>query len=68
MKKLFYRTRIEDFAKMKNEILNKEFYQPPVVRRTEKLKCSCCNGTGMLEGESWADFKTCNFCSGKGTF
>ena len=39
-----------------------------VVGRSEQLKCDCCKGTGMVEGEHYDDLQSCNTCLGKGTF
>lgn len=34
----------------------------------EQLKCVCCKGTGIVEGEHYDDLYACANCLGKGTF
>ena len=37
-------------------------------KRSEQLKCLCCDGTGIVEGESYDDKQSCLTCSGRGHF
>jgi len=39
-----------------------------VVLQSEQLKCLCCDGTGIVEGESYDDKQSCLTCSGRGHF
>lgn len=39
-----------------------------VVGRSEQLKCDCCNGTGMVEGDYRDELESCLTCNGRGTF
>ena len=39
-----------------------------VVGQSEQLKCDCCNGTGMVEGDYRDEFESCLTCNGRGTF
>ena len=39
-----------------------------VVLQSEQLKCLCCDGTGIVEGESYGDKQSCLTCSGRGHF
>ena len=41
---------------------------PVVVGQSEQLKCDCCNGTGLVEGEHYDDIQGCLTCNGRGTF
>lgn len=41
---------------------------PDVVGRSEQLKCDCCDGTGLVEGEHYDDLQGCLTCNGRGTF
>jgi hypothetical protein len=39
-----------------------------VVEQSEQLKCDCCNGTGMVEGDYRDEVESCLTCNGRGTF
>ena len=39
-----------------------------VVGQSEQLKCDCCNGTGMVEGDYRDELESCLTCNGRGTF
>ena len=51
-----------------NEMLVKNCSIPVVVGRSEQLKCDCCNGTGMVEGDYRDELESCLTCNGRGTF
>lgn len=38
----------------------------PNEGQSERLKCDCCNGTGIVEGEHYDDLQSCNTCLGRG--
>lgn len=39
-----------------------------VVGQRKQLKCDCCNGTGMVEGDCIDELESCLTCNGKGSF
>ena len=72
MMKQAARQYIKDHADELPDFLTKGvvnlFAIPAVVGQSEQLKCDCCDGTGMVEGEHYDDLQSCNTCLGKGTF
>ena len=50
------------------DAVKKQLTIPDVVGRSEQLKCHCCDGTGIVEGESYDDKQSCLTCSGRGHF
>jgi len=54
---------------MKNKERKERFnVEVSKLKCNEQLKCDCCNGTGMVEGEHYDDLQACNTCLGRGTF
>lgn len=51
-----------------NEILDEVLTIPAVVGQSEQLKCDCCSGTGMVEGDYRDELESCLTCNGRGTF
>ena len=39
-----------------------------VVEQSEQLKCLCCDGKGIVEGEHYDDKQSCLTCNGRGYF
>jgi predicted methyltransferase len=39
-----------------------------VVGQSEQLKCLCCDGKGIVEGEHYDDKQSCLTCNGRGYF
>ena len=58
----------DDYINWLERNVVKLFAIPAVVGQSEQLKCDCCDGTGMVEGEHYDDLQSCNTCLGKGTF
>jgi hypothetical protein len=55
-------------AKMMAKYLNEQFAIHNVVRQSEQLKCLCCDGKGIVEGEHYDDKQSCLTCNGRGYF
>ena len=58
----------EWYADFFKEYENKQLIIANVVGQSEQLKCDCCDGTGVVEGEHYDDLRSCNTCLGRGTF
>lgn len=54
--------------KKREEVLTDLLLLFSVVGQSEQLKCDCCNGTGMVEGDCIDELESCLTCNGKGTF
>jgi DnaJ-class molecular chaperone len=50
------------------EMINEALRIHDVVEQSEQLKCDCCNGTGMVEGDYRDEVESCLTCNGRGTF
>lgn len=56
---------VQDTIKATLEAIN---YSRCCKSDSEQLKCDCCDGTGLVEGEHYDDVQGCLTCNGRGTF
>jgi len=59
---------INHIADLLERYSTEQFAIHNVVRQSEQLKCPCCDGKGIVEGEHYDDKQSCLTCNGRGYF